>query len=174
MWLNIFLLLIFILILFLIYVSTREGKFHYKVKGIIDAPVDKVFLYLSDLKLGNEWSPFARIDPNMKNEFFGETNQPGAKLIFSGNKEAGSGIIEIIKIEQKKYVELKLTMTAPFKGENKVEYFLEEVEGKTEFTWAMSGDGGFMGKLVSIFINCEKMITDQFKEGIENLKILFK
>ncbi|WP_374000814.1 hypothetical protein [Bdellovibrio bacteriovorus] len=34
----------------------------------------------------------------------------------------------------------------------------------------MSGDGGFVGKLVTFFVDCEKLITDQFKQGIQNLK----
>ena len=36
----------------------------------------------------------------------------------------------------------------------------------------MSGDGGFMGKLINIFIDCEKMVTADFETGIKTLKDL--
>ena len=36
-------------------------------------------------------------------------------------------------------------------------------------TWAMYGKNGFMGKLVSVFINCEKMVGPQFEHGLAEL-----
>ncbi len=97
-----------ILLAFFFYVFSREGKFDYSVTMAINAPAEKVFPYLSDLKAGSEWSPFEKKDPNMKKEYVGN------KLIFKGNSEAGSGSIEIIKIIPNESVELKLIMTEPF------------------------------------------------------------
>ncbi len=34
----------------------------------------------------------------------------------------------------------------------------------------MSGECGFLGKLVGVFLDCEKMVGDQFSEGIQSLK----
>jgi hypothetical protein len=36
----------------------------------------------------------------------------------------------------------------------------------------MSGNGGFMGKLMTILIDCEAMVGDQFNAGIASLKAL--
>lgn len=151
---------------FLGYVSTREGKFKYSVTRDIQAPVDEVYPYVSDLKRASQWSPFEKADPNMKKEYT-ET-----KLTFAGNSEVGAGSVEIIKAVPNAMVELKLIMTAPIKAENMIEYRLAPIEGGTRFTWSMSGDGGFMGKLMSVFIDCEKMMTEQFIKGIEDLKVI--
>lgn len=132
----------------------------------INAPAEKVFPYLSDLKAGSEWSPFEKKDPNMKKEYVGN------KLIFKGNSEAGSGSIEIIKIIPNESVELKLIMTEPFFALNKIVYHLAPVPNGVEMTWSMSGDGGFLGKLIGVFIDCEKMVKDQFVVGIKNLKVI--
>lgn len=166
MKLKIFLSLLGALILFLGYVSTGEGNFNYSVTMPVNAPVEKVFPYLSDLKLGSEWSPFEKVDPNMKKEYLGN------KLIFEGNSEAGAGSVEIIKVVPNESVELKLIMTKPFKAENKIIYQLVPTPTGVDFTWSMSGDGGFMGKLMNVFIDCEKMIQDQFIKGINNLKAI--
>ena len=40
---------------------------------------------------------------------------------------------------------------------------------KTVVTWAMYGKNGFMGKLVSLFINCDKMCGPQFEKGLVSL-----
>lgn len=156
--------------LFLVFVATREGHFKYEVTEHINAPIEKVFPYISDLKKGSEWSPFEKVDPNMKKDYQGPSDQVGAKLVFEGNRDAGSGSVEILKIVPNESVELRLIMTAPMKAENLVVYQVAKDGEGTRFTWSMSGDGGYLGKLVTFFIDCEKMITDQFRKGIVNLK----
>lgn len=155
-----------IICLFLLFVSLRDGRFNYSVTMPINAPVEKVFPYLSDLKLGSEWSPFEKVDPNMQKEYVGN------KLIFKGNREAGSGSIEIVKVVPNESVELRLIMTAPFHADNVVIYKVVHEGNVTELTWSMSGDGGFMGKLMTLLIDCEKMIQGQFTAGINNLKAI--
>lgn len=163
--------LIVILVLFFGYVSTRPSSFHYERSGVINAPPDQIFPYISQFKLGSEWSPFEKKDPNMK-KTYPATDGPGAVYEFDGNKEVGAGKIEMMKVTPNEYVQMKLTMTKPFQAENIVEYKLTPVEGGTKFTWAMSGDSGFLGKLISVFIDCEKMIGKEFEAGIANLKAI--
>ncbi|NUN05764.1 MAG: SRPBCC family protein [Bdellovibrio sp.] len=93
---------------------------------------------------------------------------------FEGNKDAGSGKLEILKIVPNESVEIKLTMLKPFHAENIVIYKLAPEGAGTRFSWSMSGDGGFLGKLLNVFIDCEKMVADQFTVGINNLKALIE
>ncbi len=172
MWKKIVLAVLVAILFFLGYVSTREGKFQYATSGMINETPEKIFPYISNLKLGGMWSPYEKVDPQMKKEFTGNDGQVGSVMNFKGNSEAGAGKIEILKIIPNQSVEMKLTMTEPFFAENIIFYNLtKEAEG-TRFTWSMSGDGGFLGKLMGTLMDCEKMITDQFKEGIANLKTL--
>lgn len=157
---------------FVAYVFTRESKFHYERSGVINASPEKIFPYLSNFKLGGEWSPFEKVDPNMKKNFIGADATVGSKMEFDGNKDAGSGKLEILKIIPNQSVDIKLTMLKPFHAENLVQYKLTPGSEGTRFTWSMSGDGGFMGKLMNVFMDCEKMIGDQFSSGITNLKKL--
>jgi hypothetical protein len=124
--------------------------------------------------MGSLWSPYEKVDPNMKKTFSGTDGQVGAVMEFEGNKDAGSGKLEILKIVPNELVEIKLTMLKPFFAENIVQYKLTPENGGTRFSWSMSGDGGFMGKLISVFIDCEKMVGGQFSSGIENLKTLIE
>ena len=36
-------------------------------------------------------------------------------------------------------------------------------------TWAMYGKNGFIGKLFSLFMDCEKMVGPQFEQGLADL-----
>lgn len=162
--------LVTIVVIFLGYVSTRPSHFRYERSGVIKASPEKIFPYLSQFKLGEKWSPYEKVDPNMKKTFSGVDGQVGSVMEFDGNAEAGSGKLEMLKIVPQSLVEIKLTMIKPFYGENLIEYSLIPESEGTRFTWTMSGDGGFMSKLISVFIDCEKMIGDQFMTGIQNLK----
>lgn len=156
---------------FLVYVSTRTGTFRYERSGVIEASAEQIFPYISQFSLGSQWSPYEKMAPEMKKSFSGQDGQVGSKMEFE-SREAGSGSLEMLKIVPNQAVDIKLIMTAPFKGENLVQYQLTPEGDGTRFTWIMSGDGGFMTKLMTVFIDCEKMIGDQFSTGINNLKNL--
>jgi hypothetical protein len=162
--------IVVLLAVFLGYVSSRDGKFHYERSGVIQAPKSKIYAYISHLKMGEQWSPYEKLDPNMKKTFVGQDGQVGSTMEFDGNKDVGAGMLEILQQTENEAVQLKLTMLKPFHGENIIDYKLTEEAGGTRFSWAMRGDGGFMGKLIGVLIDCEKMVGDQFSQGIQNLK----
>ena len=161
-----------LLFAFLAFVSSRPGHFNYERSGVIKAPAEKIFPYLVDFRKGSEWNPYEKMDPAMKKTYSGTGGEIGSSLVFVGNSDVGSGRLELMKVEINKSAEIKLTMTEPMKGENHIIYTLTPEPDGTRFSWSMSGDGGFVMKLMSVFIDCEKMIAGQFTEGIANLKTI--
>jgi uncharacterized protein YndB with AHSA1/START domain len=160
------------LIVFVGYVSTRPGHFHYERSGVINAPAERIYPYLVDFQKGNEWSPYEKMDPNMKKTYSGTGGVPGAVMTFEGNSNVGTGSLELLKTEMNKSVEIRLRMTKPMPADNLIVYTLTPEGDGTRFTWSLSGDGGFLGKLMSVLIDCEKMIGGQLDQGIANLKTL--
>ena len=160
--------------LFLIYVSTRNGSFRYERSGVIQAPAEKIFPYISEFKKAGEWSPYEQMDPQMKKTYSGTEGAVGSKMEFDGNKDVGSGSLEVLNVVPQQSVNLKLIMTKPFYAENLIEYKLTPEGSGTRFTWAMSGNGGFLGKLLSVLVDCEKMVGGQMEKGIQNLKTLIE
>lgn len=160
-----------LIVLFLGFVVTREGKFLYEKSVIVNAKPDKVFPYINLLKNGSIWNAFDQKDPHVKRTFIGNDGEVGSKMQFEGNSEAGSGYLEILSVRQNEEVQIKLVMTKPVAAENLIVYKLQAEGEGTRFTWSMSGDGGFMGKLINVFIDCEKMIISEFDKSFNNLKI---
>jgi hypothetical protein len=106
MWKKILLVVVILVLGFLGYVSTKEGKFHYEASGVIPSTPEKIFPYLSQFKLGGLWSPYEKVDPNMQKEFSGVDGEVGATMTFKGNKDAGAGKLEILKIVPNQSVEI--------------------------------------------------------------------
>ncbi|MFL5808973.1 MAG: SRPBCC family protein [Flavisolibacter sp.] len=174
MWKKIALSVVVIIAGFLGYVSTREGKFHYERSGYINASQSENLPNLSNLRLGSERSPYEAKDKAMKKTYSGTDGAVGSALDFEGNSDVGAGRVEVIAIHPDNSVELRLTMTKPMVVENKIIYKLMQVEQGSVFTWVMEGDSGFMGKLFCIFIDCDKMMGDDFAKGISNLKTIIE
>jgi hypothetical protein len=160
--------------LFLGYVSTRNSEFRYERSGLIHAQPAQIFPYLANFKKGNEWSPYDRRDPDMKRTFKGAEGEVGSIMEFDGNRDSGAGSLEVLKIIPNQQVEIKLVMTRPISASNTIIYTLTPEGDQTRFSWAMSGDGGFMGKLIGVFIDCEKMVAGDFEVGIKTLKDLIE
>ena len=65
----------------------------------IKRPKGVVFEYLKFLKNQDEWSPWAKRDPNMEKKFTGTDGEVGGINYWKGNKQVGEGEQEITKID---------------------------------------------------------------------------
>jgi hypothetical protein len=107
----------------------------------------------------------------MKRAHSGAAQGPGAVYEWDGNRDVGAGRIAIVDSTPSR-ITLDMQMSRPFKCHNAVEYTLEPNGQGTVVTWAMRGPQPFMAKLMSTFIDCDKMVGRQFDEGLARLKTL--
>lgn len=154
----------------LVYAATKPDKFGVQRAASIGAPPEKIFPLIDDLHAHTSWSPFEK-DPNMKRTHSGAARGKGAVYEWEGNRQVGAGRIAIIDSTPSK-VTMALDMLKPFEAHNVVEFTLEPKGGSTNVTWAMRGRQPYMAKLMSTFINCDKMVGSQFEEGLGKLKAL--
>jgi hypothetical protein len=153
-----------------IVVATRPDDFRYSRSAVIPAPAAAVFPHINDLHKWQAWSPWAKLDPNCKNTFEGPAAGTGAKFSWSGNSEVGEGSMTITESKPAEVVRFKLAFVKPMEGDCDTEFTLAPEGEGTKVTWTMSGKNNFMGKAVGLFMDCEKMCTDQFEQGFTNLK----
>jgi len=154
-----------------IYVSTRPTEFRVSRSATMTAPADAIFAQVNDFHNWEAWSPWAKMDPNAKNTFEGPTSGRGAKFGWSGSsKTVGEGSMTIVESRPSQLIRIQLDFIRPFKGTNDVEFTFKPAGQRTDVTWSMSGKNGFMGKLVGLFMNCEKMVSEQYDKGLSNIK----
>jgi uncharacterized protein YndB with AHSA1/START domain len=158
--------------LVLLYAASKPDAFGVQRSTNIAAPAEKIFPLINDLHAHTTWSPFEK-DPAMKRTHSGAPAGRGAVYEWDGNRQVGSGRIATTDSMAPSKVAMRLEMFRPFKADNIVEFTLEpQGDPTTRITWAMHGRQPFMAKLMSTFINCDKMVGSQFEEGLAKLKVL--
>lgn len=157
------------LIGFLIYASTRPDSFRYARSTVINARPDAIHPLINDYGNWPQWSPYEHRDPAMKRTFEGPIAGRGAVYKWNGNKNVGSGRMEILDTTPNR-VMIKLDFFAPFKANNIAEFTLEPRGAGTEVTWAMRGPVPFIGKVIGLLIDCDKMCGKDFEAGLASMK----
>lgn len=158
-----------VMALLLVIVQTRPDHFSITRSGVINASAEKIYPFITQFKLGEQWSPFDTPEMKLKKTFSGEDGTVGAKMTFEGD-EQGAGELTILKLVPNQSAEINLHMIKPFDAENLIEYSLQPEGAATKFTWTMSGKMNFLAKAFSLFMDCEKMIGPEFEKGIASLK----
>ena len=155
--------------IFLIFVATRPAHFVIARSAVIPAPAGEVFALVNDFHKWNDWSPWAKLDPNAKNSFDGPAAGVGAKFAWSGNSEVGEGSMKITDSRPDESIQIDLNFTKPMPANDLAVFTFKPDGNGTRVTWTMSGDNGFMGKLVACFFDCDRMAGGQFENGFENM-----
>lgn len=156
----------------LVYAAMQPDTFRIARAATIMAPPEKIYPLMSDFRRGMEWSPYEKKDPGMKRRFSGPVNGKGAVYEFEGNGQIGAGRLEIAEATPPQKVVLKLDMIRPFHANNIVEYTLQPNGEATTVTWAMHGPQPFLGKVMCLFFNVDKMVGADFEAGLANLKAI--
>jgi uncharacterized protein YndB with AHSA1/START domain len=155
----------------LVYAATRPNTFRTARTTAIQAPPERIFPLINDLRSHGGWNPFEK-DPAAKRNFSGAQVGQGSVYQWDGNRDVGAGRIEIIDSAPPSRIVMKLDMLRPFKAHNIVEFTLQPESESTNVTWAMHGPQPYMAKLMGTFINCDKMVGGQFEQGLAKLKEL--
>lgn len=166
---KILLLLVLLIGGFLAYVAARPDEFKAARSTTIPAPPAAVFPYLNDLRKWQDWSPWAKLDPNATYSFSGPETGEKSSFSWVGNNEIGVGSMTIVESKPDELVAYRLEFKKPMEGTSNARFDLKAEDGKTVVTWSMSGKHNFIEKAFCVIMNGEKMIAGQFDQGLANL-----
>lgn len=169
---NIFIGAAFLLAVFLFYASTRPSTFEVSRSVNVDATAAEVFVHLNDFRHWAQWSPWEKLDPNMKREFDGAESGIGAVYTWKGNDKVGRGRMEIVAVSIPYNVRIQLDFYEPMVAHNIAGFTLDEAGEGTTVTWKMSGKHSKLSKLMSVFVSMDSMVGPDFETGLSNLKAL--
>jgi len=154
----------------LILAATKPNEFRVQRSVTIKAPADKIYPMIVDLRGWAAWSPYEKKDPNMKRTFSGAQSGKGAIYEWNGDKNVGHGRMEIMDAAPSSKVVIKLDFFSPFEAHNTAEFTMTPQGDGTNVTWAMYGPNVFMGKVMQVFMNMDKMVGTDFEAGLQALK----
>lgn len=146
----------------------------FTVKRSLDirAPAEKLFPQIADFHAWSAWSPYEKRDPAMKRRFSGASTGVGAVYEWDGNRNVGSGRMEVLEASAPSKLRIDLQFLKPFKAHNVAEFTFEPHGQDTTVTWAMHGPKTFMSRVMGLFMNMDKMIGKDFEAGLQNLKFM--
>ena len=157
---------------FMIAASMRPSHFSVTRTAQIAASQEVVFSNVNNLHTWQEWSPWAKLDPNAKAVFEGPPAGTGASFDWAGNSEVGEGKMTITESRPNEFIQFRLDFRKPFAGTNTAQFIFKPIANDTEVSWTMSGENNFVAKMIGLIIDCDKMVGDYFEKGLSNLKAL--
>ena len=156
----------------LILAATKPDTFTVRRATTVKAPPERIFPLINDFHQWGTWSPYEAKDPAMKRTYSGTASGKGAVYAWQGNKNVGSGRMEILDSSVPSKIVIKLDFFAPFEGHNTAEFTMLPQGDVTNVTWLMHGPVPFMAKIMHVLMNIDRMVGKDFEIGLANLKRL--
>ena len=156
----------------LILAATKPDTFSVQRATSVKASAEKIFPLINDFHQWGTWSPYEARDPTMKRSYSGSANGVGAIYGWDGNKNIGSGRMEILDAAAPAKIVIKLDFFKPFEAHNTAEFTMLPQGDATNVTWVMHGPASFISKLMQVFMNIDRMVGKDFEIGLANLKRL--
>lgn len=151
--------------------STRPDTFRVARTQRIAAPAERIFPLVEDLRAFNRWNPYVTRDPQLQGRYSGPERGPGAAYAFASDK-SGTGSFTVTGIGAPREVVMRLDMQKPFAAQNVVTFTLVLQGAATDVTWAMQGAQPFMGRVMGVFFDMDRMIGGDFATGLSQLRAL--
>jgi hypothetical protein len=146
----------------------KPGEFRVARAMSIQAPREAILPYLVDFHRW-DWSPYEHKDPAMRRAYSGSANGAGAVYAWDGNRNIGKGRMEITEVSPS-HVTIRLDFEKPMEAHNVAEFSLAPNGAGTEVTWSMRGRTPFIGKVMHVFFDMDRMVGDDFAAGLAQLK----
>ena len=154
----------------LLFAALKPDSFRIQRTASIKAPPEKVFALVNDFRRWTEWSPWESIDPALKRTYEGAAAGKGAAYGWEGNKNVGSGRMEILESTPGSLITIKLDFLKPFEAHNTAQFRFDRAGDTTTVTWAMFGPSPYISKLMSLVFDMDRMVGGQFEQGLATLK----
>ena len=167
---KVLIVLALLIVVLLIVIAVQPASYTVLRSASIAAPQSLVFVQVNDFHNWEAWSPWAKLDPGMKQTYEGAGTGTGAIYTWSGDKKVGEGRMTIAESHPNDLVRIKLEFIKPFASTADTEFTFKPEGNQTGVTWTMSGKKNFMSKAFGLFVNMDKMIGRDFEKGLAQLK----
>jgi hypothetical protein len=130
------------------------------------------FPHINDFHNWLPWSPWEKLDPNLRRSYSGSADGRGAVYEWEGNKQVGKGRMEIMEALPPSKITIKLDFLKPFEAHHTSEFLLSPVGDSTNVTWTLLGSLPFIFKMMCVVFrfNMDKMVGKDYETGLANLK----
>src|SRR5215813_7238070 len=163
-------IIVVLIAVFAVVVALQPSHYQVERSATMAAPPAAVFAQVNDFHKWEAWSPWAKIDPNMKQTYEGAPAGTGAIYSWAGNNDVGEGRMTITDSRPSELIKIKLEFIKSFAAVNATDFTFTPQGNQTAVKWTMSGEKNFLMKAFMLFGNMDKMVGDDFEKGLRQMK----
>lgn len=164
-------LIVIVAIIALLFVAALIMKKDYSIKRSVEihSSTAKAYEFIRHLKNQDKFNKWAKADPNRHWEYKGEDGNVGFIISWNGNKDAGEGEKEILKLVENKRVETEIRFVRPMKMNTQIIFEFDSI-GENQCMVSMINQGR-MDVPMNLFIPIgEKKFPADMDESLNTLK----
>ncbi|MEZ5300093.1 MAG: SRPBCC family protein [Verrucomicrobiales bacterium] len=136
---------------------------------VIAAPPAQVYPYLATMENWPQWSPWAKMDPEMTVEYFGPPSGVGAGYTWQSDAdEVGTGSITTTAAEPGKSLAFDLKFGDQGGGKSTFQ-LAPEGDGNTKLTWGFESETKSFGEKI-FWMAFEGAMATTFVQGLQDIK----
>jgi uncharacterized protein YndB with AHSA1/START domain len=139
---------------------------------LINATPETIFPLINHSKRTNEWMPWVEMDKELVMNYSGPEEGVGSIASWDSKGQMGTGKAEIVASFANQSVQTQLTYTKPMNMSQLAEITLTPSGTGTVVRWSVTGENSFLCRLMTTFMNMDKMVGGQFEQGLAKLKTL--
>lgn len=142
----------------------------------INKPKAEIYNYAKLLKNQNDWGPWHKKEPTMKQEFHGTDGEVGFMVHWKGTtQEVGEGEQEIKKLTPDSRIDTELRFKQPFESRADAYLTLDSVsENQTKVKWGFTGSMPRPANLFMLVVDMDKEVGKDFGDGLASLKSIME
>ncbi|MGQ0543454.1 MAG: SRPBCC family protein [Blastocatellia bacterium] len=142
----------------------------------INKPKSEVFAYARQIKKQNEWGPWYKKEPTMKQEFRGKDGEVGFIAYWKGEtQDTGEGEQEIKKIVDGERIDTELRFKQPFESKADAYLITEAVgENQTKVKWGFTSSMPRPMNLFLVLMDMDAAIGKDYQDGLASLKTILE
>jgi Polyketide cyclase / dehydrase and lipid transport len=159
-----------LIVVFLVVAAFQPSDFRVARSISIAAPPAAIFPRVNDFHQWVAWSPWEKLDPEMKRTYEGPSAGSGASYGWVGNNKVGEGRATIVESRPNELIRIKLDFVKPFASTSLAEYTFRAEGNQTTVTWSMAGEKNFATKAICLIVSMDKMVGGDFEKGLADLK----
>jgi uncharacterized protein YndB with AHSA1/START domain len=156
----------------LVYAATRPDTIRITRSTIINASPEAIFALINDFHNWIRWAPQDREDPSMMRTFSGPPSGVGSISDWESTGSAGKGRMSITEASPPTKISIKVDFVKPFEAHNLNQFTLDPDGSSTKVTWTMQGTNVYMTKVMSVFVNLDRLMGKHFESGLGDLKAI--
>jgi hypothetical protein len=110
----------------------------------------------------------------MVRTYSGSTSGAGAISDWDSKGDAGKGRMAITEAIAPRKISVKVDFVKPFEAHNLNQFTLEPAGDATKLTWDMDGTNVYMMKVMSLFVDMDRMMGKHFETGLAKIREIAK